>query len=89
MSYELPTNTDLNILLKILIRLLFSNFLNPEPHLLRRAFDKIEKSLNIKIAHNLDIEYLIQHLNAFDFDIGSAIELTVLLISHQHTDKLN
>ena len=89
MSYELPANTKLNILLKVLIRLLLPYLLDPKSHLLRRPLDQIEKGLDVQIAHNLHIQNLIEHLNAFDFYVGAAVQLAVLLVRHQHAQKLH
>ena len=60
MSDKLFAYTDLYILLKILIGLVLSYFLDPESHLFGWAFDQIKKCLYIQITHYFNIQDLIE-----------------------------
>jgi len=59
MCDELPTDTQLYIFLEIFILLLLFHFSDSVAHLFGGAFDKVEESLDIHVAHYFDIEYLI------------------------------
>ena len=56
---KFPADTNLDILLKILIIAVLLDFLYEKTHFLGWTFDQVEESLDIEITHYFHIENLV------------------------------
>lgn len=88
MQDELAAYSHLDVLVKILFLLTFPHFLHWKPKFLCWLLDEEEEGLDVKIAHEFDIEYLVDKLDGLYLDEGASSDGPAGFVGQQHPHKL-
>jgi hypothetical protein len=88
MKDELATDSNLDVLVEVLLILALADVLHGEAHLLSGSLDEEEEGLDIEVAHYLDAEDLVEKFDGLDLDVGAAPDNPGGLVGQQHSHKL-